>query len=143
LENDGDEADQSLAAGRPGFDGPPVERRFTFGAWNGVQLKGKSATEALDHACATADLVILAATAPKAARQGPCVLVDAALLRRTGAVALTDLGDGRLRVEPARHRARLWTGGRAQDRLILEHPGREGAAQQMAQDPTGKLKGKP
>jgi competence protein ComEC len=135
LENDGDAADQPLAASRPGFEGPAVERRFAFGNWQALQIKGKSAPDALERACESADLVILAGFSPKEARKGPCVLIDAALLRRTGAVALTDLGEGRLRLDPARHRARLWTGGRAQERLILTHPDRENPARQMAFDP--------
>lgn len=135
LENDGDPADQSLAASRSGFDGPPVARRFAFGNWQAVQIKGKSAPEAWQSACDSADLVILAAFAPKEARQAPCVLIDAALLRRTGAVALTDLGGGQLRLDPARDRARLWTGGRAQGRLILTHPDWAGRTRKLALDP--------
>ncbi|MFN4170818.1 MAG: ComEC/Rec2 family competence protein [Pseudorhodobacter sp.] len=123
LENDGDASDQARAATRAGFEGASVERRFAFGDWHAVQIKGKGAALAFEEACSTADLVILAGFLPKGARRGPCVHIDAGLLRRTGAVSVTDLGDGSLRIDPARHRARLWTGGRAQKAVILQRPG--------------------
>ncbi|MBL4917469.1 ComEC/Rec2 family competence protein [Szabonella alba] len=122
LENDGDMALQDDAAVRPGFHGEARERRFTFGTWRAVQIKGKGAADRLQAVCAGADLVILAGFAPRDAAPGPCLLIDARLLRRTGAVSLTDLGGGRLRLDPARARARLWTGGKASAAMILSRP---------------------
>jgi len=107
LENDGDLSDQPTAAARPGFAGQKGARRFDFAGWRVVQLKGKNANESLAAACKTADLVILAAEAPK----GPydCALIDRRLLTQTGPLALWP-DAGALRFVPTATTRRLWTG---------------------------------
>jgi len=107
LEDDGDLADQENAAARPGFDGPPGERRFRLGALTAVQIKGKGAGDRLAAACASADVVILAA---RAASVPPgCRVIDADMLRGTGTLAIWPEGDG-LRLVATDAVRRLWTG---------------------------------
>ena len=107
LENDGDLADQDAAAARPGFDGPATARRFRLGEWQGVRLRGKAALADLAGHCATADLVILADRWEGPPPEG-CTLIDTALLRRTGPLALWPLPDGRLQAQPTTRQQRLW-----------------------------------
>lgn len=108
LENDGDLADQPAAAARPGFDGPRGARRFSMAGIEGVALKGKGAADRIPEACATAQLVILAAR-----HEGPvppgCQLIDQSVLARTGALAIWPGAEG-LRMVPARADRRLWSG---------------------------------
>jgi len=106
LENDGDLAAQDQAALRPGFDGPKGERRFGLGAWRGVVLKGKGAADAFASACATVDLVIVAARIP--VPQGECRMIDQRLLAQTGGLAIWPQVDGTLRLDPTRRAQRLW-----------------------------------
>ena len=106
LENDGDLALQDQAALRVGFIGPKGERRFGLGAWRGVVLKGKGAADAFASACATADLVIVAARIP-VPRDG-CQVIDQALLAQTGGLAIWPQVDGTLRLDPTRRARRLW-----------------------------------
>ncbi len=107
LQDDGDLIDQEGAAARPGFAGPPGERRFRLGALSAVQLKGKGAADRLAAACASADVVILAARAP----QTPpgCTVIDADMLRGTGTLAIWPTADG-LRLVATDAARRFWTG---------------------------------
>ena len=123
LENDGDAGDQAGAAARPGFEGPPGARRFALGGWRGVVLKGRGMAEALPAACASADLVILPARID-GPPPGRCRVIDAALLTRTGALAIDPLPDGRLRLRPAEATARRWTGGPAAAPMLWDRPAR-------------------
>ena len=101
LENDGDGATQEEAAARWGGSmavaGLPV-----------VPLAGKRAVARFGP-CDT-PMVIVASAAFTAARSEGCLIFDPPSLRRTGAVALHDRGNG-LRVVTARDRAgdRLWS----------------------------------
>ncbi len=106
LENDGDLAEQLDAAARSGFAGPKGQRRFEVAGVRGIHLKGKGADALLADACATADLVIIAARV-KDAPTG-CKVIDEGFLRKTGALALWAEGDG-LVMEPALNAKRLWT----------------------------------
>jgi competence protein ComEC len=107
LEDDGDLADQENAAARPGFDGPPGERRFRLGALTAVQVKGKGAEDRLAAACASADVVIYAARATDA--PPGCTLIDQGMLRGTGTLAIWPEGDG-MRLVATDAVRRLWTG---------------------------------
>jgi competence protein ComEC len=107
LEDDGDLADQATAAARSGFEGPARERRFAIGGLSAVQLKGKGAEDRLASACASADVVILAA---RAADVPPgCTVIDADMLRGTGTLAIWPEGDG-MRLMATDAVRRLWTG---------------------------------
>ncbi len=109
LENDGDLADQQIAATRTGFDGPPEQRQFLSGGWRIVQIKGKAAEGQLAEACKIADLVVMGA---KLAAQGParCMIIDETLLRGTGALALWPKAAGGFTVAKTKTQNRLWTG---------------------------------
>lgn len=106
LENDGDLSDQATAAARPGFDGPRTARTFRLGNLRAVVLKGRGAAQGLASACATADLVILAAVA-EGVPQG-CRVIDQRILRQSGALVIRAAPEG-LRVQAVRDRARLWS----------------------------------
>lgn len=140
LEKDGDLGAQADAFARPGFSGPKAARVFEVGpglamakgprpadhgiaradTLRGVVLSGKTANVA--DACATADLVILAAKTPTPdLRPKGCMLIDGEVLRRTGALALT-WEKGAWRLQAARRSARIWMG--EQTPPILPAPGR-------------------
>lgn len=107
LENDGDLALQADAFARPGFSGPKGARRFKLdgaGTLRGVALTGKAADPVT--ACAAADLVILAGEAPAAVPEG-CLVIDRALLRQTGALALVRRGEAWV-LQPAAPGGRIW-----------------------------------
>jgi len=108
LQNDGDLATQAQAAARPGFSGPKGARRFDLGGVQGVVLTGKNAAAAAAPACATVQIVVLAAVYDGPV-PGGCLMIDATFLRRSGALAL-DVADGDLRITPARGAARIWAG---------------------------------
>lgn len=108
LENDGDLRDQEAAALRAGFGGPKTQRSFKFGDWKVVQLKGKSAPDAFEEACAGADLVIIAAIV--AVKSGDCQIIDLALLDQTGGIAIQLADNGNLQLQPTKIAKRLWTG---------------------------------
>lgn len=114
LENDGDLADQSMAAKRRGFSGPRGERWFDLAGVKAVSLSGKGAEAKLAESCSTAGLVILAAEteSPPAG----CPLIDARLLAGTGPLAVW-LGPSGLRLEPTRSASRLWSPPRREVRL--------------------------
>lgn len=106
LENDGDLTDQETAAARPGFAGAKAERRFDFGGLAWVALSGKTGLAALDTACDSADVVILTVESPQ--RPG-CLILDAAVLRATGPIAVDQTRTG-LAVRHTHRRTRLWSG---------------------------------
>jgi competence protein ComEC len=110
LQDDGDFTTQPDAATRPGFDGPKTARSFQLGDWRGVVLAGKAAPQAATAACAAFDLVILPASQlpPEPAPQG-CVLIDRALLAKTGALS-AGVADSTLTLTPARWAQRIWMG---------------------------------
>ena len=107
LENDGDLADQKLAAGRGGFTGKKGERWFVIGGVKAVSLTGKGAVDRLSAACATGALVVLAEvgdTAPEG-----CRLIDQTLLRATGPLAFWP-GKTGLTVVNTKAQQRIWSG---------------------------------
>nr|WP_216665374.1 ComEC/Rec2 family competence protein [Pseudoruegeria sp. HB172150] len=101
LENDGDAAEQLAAFGRA------EAGRYDLGAGSIVHLTGRGAAERVEESCRTASLVVINRAAEAA---GPCLLMDEAKLRETGALAVfAEVGS--LRIVGARSRARrLWSG---------------------------------
>ncbi len=85
LENDGDGADQALAAGRwPGQTGRP--RFLQVGAAKIVHIVGKRAARRFETC--KADQLVIASVSLSA--PGPCTVYDSDRLRDTGALALVD-----------------------------------------------------
>ena len=114
LEKDGDLAPQAVAFERLGFSGPKGARVFDLGPPGSAGAGDLRGVVLLDEegdvarACAEADLVIVprwVASAPSAG----CALIDAGLLRQTGALALWHRS-GAWEFEPAARRARIWMG---------------------------------
>lgn len=87
-EADGELPDQERAAQRAGFSGPEGDRRFHLGPLRGRHLR------ALPEGalCAGADLVVLAVRAPPGPH--PCEVIDADVLARRGALAVTPAPEG-------------------------------------------------
>jgi competence protein ComEC len=107
LENDGDLASQSEAARRPGVSGPKDARLFVLGEMPVLHVTGKGASAAAGAACARGALVVLDDVADLPAG-GDCRVIDLALLRKVGPLAI-DAGEaGRLDLRPVRNGARLW-----------------------------------
>lgn len=114
LEKDGDLAAQAVAFERLGFSGPKGMRGFTLkppeaeavGDLRGVVLLDED--EDVAAACAEADLVIVPRRLASAPPAG-CALIDAGLLRKTGALALWHRS-GVWEFEPSARRARIWMG---------------------------------
>ncbi|MFN4194135.1 MAG: ComEC family competence protein, partial [Tabrizicola sp.] len=106
LQNDGDLAEQAVAAGRPGFTGPKDTRWFDLAGVRAVVLSGKGAEARLAEVCAMAGLVILAGKA--GAPPDGCPLVDQAVLAETGPLAVWQDGEA-LRFEPTKGALRLWS----------------------------------
>jgi competence protein ComEC len=106
LQNDGDLIEQSLAAERPGFEGPKGERWFDLAGLRAVALSGKGAESKLVEVCEGADLVILAAEA--ASPPKTCALIDAAILSATGPLAIWREG-GNLAIKRTKGARRLWS----------------------------------
>ena len=106
LENDGDLAEQDVAAARVGFAGPKGARSFNLAGVKGIHLKGKAAISLLTDACGRADFVIIAAGVKNA--PAGCQVIDEGFLRKTGAIAVWAKADG-LVMMPALHAKRLWT----------------------------------
>lgn len=124
LEKDGDLAGREAAFDRAGFTGPKTARAFELWGAPGAQggegaafapplrglvLSGEGGD--LAAACAGADLVIYSGRAAAPAPDG-CALIDASLLRRTGALALWQEGEA-WEFQPAARGARIWMGGQA------------------------------
>lgn len=126
LADDGDLADPKQAALRPGFAGEKTARRFALDGFRGVILSGKAVESALGaavaEACATADLVVLPARFGPAPGHPPgCVVIDAAVLAQSGALA-GHLSEGDLILSPVKTGVRLWTGTQAAARPLVLRP---------------------
>lgn len=100
LENDGDLALQEKAAERSGFVVDPSGQRFEIGGKSGLFLASKANVEGL-NVCEMADIVI---TANSASGEG-CLIVDGALLAKSGALAIY----ADRRVVPTRSAQRIWS----------------------------------
>ncbi|MDJ0993246.1 MAG: ComEC/Rec2 family competence protein [Dinoroseobacter sp.] len=112
LENDGDGADQTEAAERPGLRQiDRAELHLTLEDQRIIQLRGKTGAARYAGACGRADLVIL--NTEVSARAG-CRSLDVSRLRKTGAVAIA-VDDAGLHITTARTQtgARLWSGAPA------------------------------
>lgn len=111
LENDGDLAEQPVAAARAGFSGPRGQRAFVIAGWRVVMLNGKAAAAALPVVCGAADLVVLAeSVAPLPVPKG-CVVIGREMLRDSGALSI-EADTKVLRLIPVRSVARIWLGSR-------------------------------
>jgi competence protein ComEC len=129
LQNDGDLATQEQAAARPAFDGPKGARRFVIGGVPGVVLTGKAGLAAASAACAAGGIVVLAGMAEGV--DGPCALIDEALLRQTGAIAVW-VDKGGLRIVPARGAARRWQPPPADPAMLADLARRAAVTPQLA-----------
>lgn len=100
LLEDGDIADQSVSAARPGWDGPARQRQAQVPGtgWHIVHLTGKGATDAAPGHCRAQVIVIVDKPVKGAGPDWPCLLIDPASLRRTGALAV-DFPDGQPRLQ--------------------------------------------
>ncbi|MEZ5913186.1 MAG: hypothetical protein R3D84_14020 [Paracoccaceae bacterium] len=108
LENDGDMVEQAEAAERAGFSGTTARRAFRVAGRPAVLLAGKTAEASFAEACAAAALVVI--DAPRPAQSGPCLVIDAALLEKTGPLAIR-AGENGLDLTATRApKARLWSG---------------------------------
>ena len=116
LQNDGDLAPQAEAALRPGFEGPKEARRFVLAGRAGVALSGKAGLAQLEAACASAELIVLSET-PETVPEG-CQVIDPALLRQTGPLALRVGADGEVTVTASREGGRIWSGEPLDEALL-------------------------
>lgn len=110
LENDGDRANQKLAAQRQGFQGNKTEKRFSIGRVSIVHLSGKNIIQIAEKACAQENTwVITAAVLPKL--KGDCLLFDAKKMKQLGAVAISLDSKGNPVIKSAQQKQgqRLWT----------------------------------
>jgi competence protein ComEC len=109
LENDGDAATQEIAFERDGFMGQKGQLEVDLSGLSLLQLTGRGAEDRLTDACATADLVVLAAWRENPLPKG-CTVLDRKSLAKTGAVAVRIDLDG-WSIEPSRRAdtTRLWT----------------------------------
>lgn len=109
LENDGDPHLQADAAGRAGIEHGDMEFRLVVEGREIVHLRGKRGPERVPKACETADLVILSEVSTA---QAACAVLDAAALRRSGAVSIWP-NSGGLEVVTAQEVSgtRLWSPG--------------------------------
>ncbi|MEL6523231.1 MAG: ComEC/Rec2 family competence protein, partial [Pseudomonadota bacterium] len=112
LENDGDPADQAMAAARDAFGGSKGDIHFALGDSQIRHLSGRGVAARASEAC-TANIVIVT-RAPETPPPGTCLLITPETLRETGSLALWPGPDGRARIISARDLAghRLWTGAR-------------------------------
>jgi len=119
LENDGDGATQEEAAGRNGLALGEWEARAEVRGVSVLLLRGKRALASLDG-CGGAQVLV---TDQDDASGRPCLVLDAMILRRTGAVAALVSGQG-LRLVSAEALAgdRPWTGGGGDDVPSLRLP---------------------
>jgi competence protein ComEC len=110
LADDGDLALQGEAATRVGFLGEKTQRAFQINGLRGVVLSGKEAGANVAAACAVADIVVLPARfGPAPLRPKGCTVIDATLLRQSGALAGVLQDDGLLLV-PVHRATRIWSG---------------------------------
>ena len=119
LEDDGDLTLPEDAALRPGFSGPTGARAFQINGFRGEVLSGKAALEQVAAACARSDFVVVPS------RLGPvdplpagCLVIDRAVLDRTGAIAVQARADG-LHLIPVRRVARIWLGQRPVSEVMV------------------------
>jgi len=123
LEKDGDLASREAAFQLPGFAGPRTAREFMLAPKGaGKPLRGLALSgEAVDlgAACSQANLVIYSGWAAAPLPEG-CMLIDATLLRQTGALALWQDSAG-WAFQPAARTTRIWMG--AQAAPALPRPG--------------------
>ncbi len=106
LENDGDPAEQDIAALRAGFSGPQGALGFELQGRTVLHFSGRGAVERSRGACSEAEIVIIAA---KADQDAECLLFDRSTLARTGAVAIY-AEDAALRIVQVKDRIRPWSG---------------------------------
>jgi len=108
LENEGDAATQEDAAARPGLEGLAGPTGLSVGGLRVVHVTGRGRVERAAAACAEGGLVIVNTTLDTV-QGGPCLLRDAAALRRSGALAVYPGAEG-VRIVGASDRvgARLW-----------------------------------
>ena len=110
LADDGDLALQGEAARRAGFLGEKTQRVFQINGLRGVVLSGKEAGANVAAACAVVDIVVLPARfGPAPLRPKGCTVIDATLLRQSGALAGVLQDDGLLLV-PVHRATRIWSG---------------------------------
>jgi competence protein ComEC len=110
LADDGDLALQGEAATRAGFTGEKTQRAFQINGLRGVVLSGKEAGANVAAACAVADIVVLPARfGPAPVGPDGCKVIDAMLLRQSGALAGVLQDDGLLLV-PVHRATRIWSG---------------------------------
>jgi competence protein ComEC len=109
LENDGDGAAQAAAFARAGFTGTKGNLGFRIADVSFIHRSGRGASERLRDSCAKAAYVIVSAKRAPAQRDLPCQIIDRALLRELGSIAVFDRADG-LKILGARQVAgrRLW-----------------------------------
>lgn len=112
LENDGDPAEQEVAALRAGFTGERGTLGFDLMGRSVLHYSGRGAVDRARGACSEADIVIIAA---KAERNADCLMFDRASLARTGAIAIYVKGDN-LQIVQVKDRVRPWTGAEREDR---------------------------
>ncbi|MEM0946568.1 MAG: ComEC/Rec2 family competence protein [Pseudomonadota bacterium] len=96
LENDGDAADQIVAAGRPGFDGVPGNLVTSVDGVRIAHVSGRGAEASAIAACANADLVIAALDRAALGSDPDCSAIDREFLRAMGPLALY-VDDDRIR----------------------------------------------
>jgi competence protein ComEC len=122
LADDGDLALQGEAATRAGFLGEKTQRAFQINGLRGVVLSGKEAGGNVATACAVADIVVLPARfGPAPLRPKGCTVIDATLLRQSGALAGVLQDDGLLLV-PVHRAARIWSGVTRPMKPLLSQP---------------------
>ena len=105
---DGPGHDQASAAARAGFTTVGEVRLGGVGAWQVAHLKGAKGPEMLPSACATADLVVIAARVWPDVPKG-CVVIDQTLLAHTGSIAIMPGPDNSLRLRAAHTTDRAWS----------------------------------
>ncbi len=84
LENDGDTPDQELAASRHVVE--DGNARFTLGGLDLVQVMGRGSSERAQQFCRQVDIVVTTMDVERDG--GSCLLLNAPLLRKTGAVSV-------------------------------------------------------
>ena len=91
---------------RSEFSGEKGALQFEVGGREFVHLTGKGADARIKAECRTGRWVV---TSVKSAAKGPCVLIDATSLRKTGALAVYN-GEKGLHIVSAKEEAgqRLW-----------------------------------
>lgn len=107
LANDGDLAEQKIAATRPGLIRQEGLVLFDFSGRTGALVPGPEAEIAA--LCAKLDLIITDQTLTGDPAPGSCLILDAATLAQSGSVAIWETVDGPILVQ-SRQAHRLWSG---------------------------------